>query len=408
MGLVLEKPIQKIKLMEYIWLTALDHPHLSGRKKPRAYADHAQQFEEHAEANHGHLPAGEHEKIVRNAIAMGLSRMDVPKSHGGLELSLLEQAVVWEQLGRVTNTCTWGFSEPQQWMFRHCTSGQIEKWIKPMMTGEKREAFALTEAESGSSADSIKATARREGDHYILNGEKWFVTGFNRANFLFFEAVVEEDPDRGHGLFFVEAQSQGIEIKETPEFSHTLPLIHPILTFRDVRVEKENLIGKAGDALDYTRSWFRRERVMISARCCGAAARLIDEGLEFSKNRKVDGEPIFEFQLIQAMLADSLTELWGAKLMTYEAAAASDRGESPSVVHSLASMAKLYSTEMAGRVADRVLQIFGGRGYMRKNPAERFMRELRVERIWEGTSEIQRLIIARSLVKRGVKNLIGE
>jgi len=159
--------------------------------------------------------------------------------------------------------------------------------------------------------------------------------------------------------------------------------------------------------MDFTRSWFRRERLMIAARCCGAAARLIDMAAEFAKSRVVSGQPIAEYQLIQAMLADSLTELWGARLMTYEAAAMQDRGDDLSVVHTHCSMAKLTASEMANRVADRVVQIFGGRGYMRSNAAQRFFRELRVDRIWEGTSEIQRLIVARSLLKRGVEGLIG-
>jgi alkylation response protein AidB-like acyl-CoA dehydrogenase len=159
--------------------------------------------------------------------------------------------------------------------------------------------------------------------------------------------------------------------------------------------------------MDYTRSWFRRERLMIAARCCGAAARLIEMATEFAKTRIVSGQPIAEYQLIQAMLADSLTELWGARLMTYEAAAMQDRGEPLPILHTHASMAKLTASEMANRVADRVVQIFGGRGYLRSNAAQRFYRELRVDRIWEGTSEIQRLIIARSLLKRGVDELIG-
>jgi acyl-CoA dehydrogenase len=172
-------------------------------------------------------------------------------------------------------------------------------------------------------------------------------------------------------------------------------------------VPVSNRIGEAGAGMDYTRSWFRRERLMIAARCCGAAARLIDMARDFSQKRIVSGQPIAEYQMIQAMLADSLTELWAARLMTYEAAAMQDRGEELVVVHTHCSMAKLYASEMANRVADRVVQIFGGRGYMRSNAAQRFWRELRVDRIWEGTSEIQRLIIARSLLKRGTDGVIG-
>ena len=144
---------------------------------------------------------------------------------------------------------------------------------------------------------------------------------------------------------------------------------------------------------------------MIAARCCGAAARLIEEASEFAQGRLAGGEPLSDKQAIQAMLADSVTELWAARLMTFDAARAHDRGEPVRTLHMRCSMAKLYASEMANRVADRAVQIFGGRGYMRENVAERFYRELRVDRIWEGTSEIQRLIIARGLVKRGLDDM---
>ncbi len=146
----------------------------------------------------------------------------------------------------------------------------------------------------------------------------------------------------------------------------------------------------------YTKSWFRHERLMIAARSCGAADRLIEDAMEFAQGRTGDGMPLSEKQVIQFMLADSATELWAARLMTFEAAAAHDRGDDLKQLHNRCSMVKLYASEMANRVADRAVQIFGGRGYMRENVAERFYRELRVDRIWEGTSEIQRLIIARA------------
>jgi alkylation response protein AidB-like acyl-CoA dehydrogenase len=158
--------------------------------------------------------------------------------------------------------------------------------------------------------------------------------------------------------------------------------------------------------MDFTYAWFRYERLGIAARCCGAAARLIDEATAFAQTRNQFGQPIGDFQAIQFMLADSLTELWAARLMTYRTAEAIDQGEDVKVLHAQCSMAKLYASEMANRVADRAVQIFGGRGYMRENVAERFFRELRVDRIWEGTSEIQRLIICNGLYKRGQKALI--
>ncbi|MDI9407857.1 MAG: acyl-CoA dehydrogenase family protein [Candidatus Pacebacteria bacterium] len=376
--------------------------------KARNYVDSVIPFEVYAEGHHGALPDGEAKKAKERAKALGLSRLDVPKQHGGLELPLLDQAVIWEQLGRATNAVAWHFTEAQPWMFEACTPSQIDKWINPLVRGEKYEAFALTEAEAGSDASSIKSTATKQGDQFVLNGEKWFVTFSNIADFFFFEAIMTDDPEGRHGLFIVDKGTAGIEYLEEPEFSHTFPCHHATMRFNNVKIPLDQLVGKPGDALDFTRRWFRRERIMIAARCCGAASRLIEEGMAFAKTRKVGEEVIADFQLIQAMLADSLTELYAARLMTYEAAAASDRGEEASVLHTQASMAKLYATEMAGRVADRVTQIFGGRGYRRDNVAERFTRELRVDRIWEGTSEIQRLIIARSMIKRGVNGILGK
>jgi alkylation response protein AidB-like acyl-CoA dehydrogenase len=171
-------------------------------------------------------------------------------------------------------------------------------------------------------------------------------------------------------------------------------------------VPVDHLIGKEGDGLSFTYEWFRYERLMIAARCCGAAERLIDEATSFAKKRVQFGQPIISFQAIQHMLADSVTELWAARLMTYRLAQDIDSGVDVKLQHVRCSMAKLYGSEMAGRIADRAVQIFGGRGYMRENVAERFWRELRVDRIWEGTSEIQRNIVADQLAKRGVRTLL--
>ena len=166
-----------------------------------------------------------------------------------------------------------------------------------------------------------------------------------------------------------------------------------------------NRIGEEGAGMGFSHSWFRRERLMIAARCCGAAARLIEEATVFARQRSAGGRALIEQQLIQGMLADSVTEWWAARLITFEAARAHDRGEAVKALHARCSVAKLYASEAANRIADRAVQIFGGRGYMRENAAERFYRELRVDRIWEGTSEIQRLIIARALASRGLAEM---
>jgi alkylation response protein AidB-like acyl-CoA dehydrogenase len=383
---------------------------LQWQRKARAFADEVlMPHEETAEFNDGELPPAVYLHHQQAAIELGLPLMDAPLDYGGLALPMLTQTVVWEQLGRVTNALCWCMSEVHAWMFEACNADQIERYILPMMRGQRRECYAITEAEGGSDNASIASVARRDGDGYLIRGEKWFVTSANKADFFFFQAVVEEgDGRRGqHALFFIDKDSAGIEMLDNPLFGHTYSSHHPTYGFHGVRVAAANRIGAPGAGMNFTRSWFRRERLMIAARCCGAAGRLIDLASEFAQSRVVSGSPISEYQLIQAMLADSITELWAARLMTYEAAAMQDRGEDLALIHTHCSMAKLYASEMANRVADRVVQIFGGRGYMRNNPAQRFFRELRVDRIWEGTSEIQRLIIARSLLKRGVDRVIG-
>lgn len=369
-------------------------------------------YEVEAEMNDGALPDAVTRRHREAARALGLSAMDVPEERGGLALGTLEQAVIWEQLGRVTNALSWCFSEPHRWMFELCSEDQIERYVLPLMTGRRHECYAISEAEAGSDVEAIQATARPDGGDYILDGEKWYVTGANLADFCLFQAKLVGVPETGtgegrHALFFIDMASPGVELLRTPAFAHSFAAHHPIYRFFGVRVPAANLIGRPGEGMSYTHSWFRRERLMIAARCCGAAERLLDEALAFAKERVVSGQAIADYQAIQFMLADCATELWAARLMTYEAAAAHDRGADLKTLHARCSMAKLHASEMANRVADRAVQIFGGRGYMRENVAERFYRELRVDRIWEGTSEIQRLIIARALLKRGRPGVVS-
>ena len=362
-------------------------------------------WEVEAEMNNGKVPEEIDAKHRQMAIDLGLSSMDMPKSIGGKELSNLQQVAVWEVLGRSTNALTWCFSEPQKWMLEACNEEQIKKYILPIMDGSRHECYAITESESGSELD-VSATAKKVDGGYVVNGVKWYVTGANHADFFFIQAVIQDGEDAiGDALFFLDMDQEGIEHVRTPLFSHTFDSHHPIYKFHDVFIPEENLIGSENDGMSYSLAWFRRERLMIAARCCGAAARLIEEASEFAQARKVKGGLLSEQQAIQFMLADSVTELWATRLMLYETAMAHDREDDVKALHYRCSAVKLYASEMANKVADRVVQIFGGRGYMREFAAERFYRELRVDRIWEGTSEVQRLIIAGGLLKKGLKDL---
>jgi alkylation response protein AidB-like acyl-CoA dehydrogenase len=379
-----------------------------------AWRDRAAQFateelipcEVPAELNDGKLPPEVKARHRKRAIELGFSAMDVPAAHGGRDARVVDQVAVWEQLGRVTNALCWCFSEPHRWMFEACTPEQLKRYVLPLMRGQRKECYAITESGPGSDVDSIQTSARRGSDGYRISGEKWYVTSANHADYFILQARLADGPHAGsHSLFFIDKDQAGIELVRTPAFSHTFSDHHPIYRFNDVVVPESQRLGAEGDGMQYAHSWFRRERLMIAARCCGAAGRLIEEANAFASTRMIGGEPLAERQMIQAMLADSVTELWAARLITYEAAQAHDRGEELRSLHARCAIAKLYASEAANRIADRVLQIFGGRGYMRENCAERFFRELRVDRIWEGASEIQRLIIARALQKRGLEGM---
>jgi len=367
----------------------------------REYADeYLQPHEVEAELNDGELPAEITARNKKRAIELGFTAIDVPQSFGGLELPMESQVAIWEQMGRVTNALSWCFPEAQSWMFDACTDEQLQKYILPMMRGEHKECYAITESGPGSDVSSLEATAVRDGDEYVLNGEKWFVTSGNLATYFWFQAKLRDESDEA--LFLVDANTPGMQVIANPRFSHTYASHHPTYLFDNVRVPAANRVGQAGDGMAYTHSWFRHERLMIAARSCGAMARLIEDATEFANERIIDGAPLSEKQAIQFMLADCVTELYASRLMTYEVARAADRDDDLKALHARCSIVKLYVSEAANRVADRAVQIFGGRGYMRENVAERFFRELRVDRIWEG---IQRLIIARSLLKRGLDNM---
>jgi acyl-CoA dehydrogenase len=365
-------------------------------------------LEVEAEMNGGAIDPELRRRHHDRAIELGLYAMNMPRELGGGGMTVFQQTLVSEQIGRVTNALGWCVHTPPGWAPGVVSEHQLHTWILPSIRGDRHECYAITEEGAGSDVHAIAATARRDGDAYVLTGTKMHVTSFNTADFLFFQGKLTDGPHAGeHALFFVDIDTPGVRVVRSPRYTHTYPDEHPIVAFEDVRVPSANLVGEEGDGMSFTHAWFRYERLMIAARCCGAADRLIGEARAFAQDRVQFGEPIATYQAIQHMLADSLTELWAARLMTYRTAQAIDEDVDVKVQHAYCSMAKLYASEMAGRVADRSVQIFGGRGYMRENVAERFFREVRVDRIWEGTSEIQRNIIAAQLLKRGVDPLVG-
>ncbi len=381
---------------------------LAIQAKARAFVDTLIPHEVEAEMNDGELP----EELIleqrKRVNELGLASTNIPKEFGGQGCTFLQQVLVQEQGGRATNALGWVLHTPALWFTKVATAEQLDRWLTPSLNGDTRECYAITEEGAGSDVDAITATARRDGDDYVLNGVKWHVTSYNDSQYCFFQAKLTEGPHAGeHAMFVVDLPWPGVRVVRTPAYSHTFSHHHPIVAFEDVRVPADQLVGPEGGGMAFAYEWFRYERLMIAARCLGAAERLVEETTAFAQERMIQGQPLIDYQMVQAMLADSVTELFAARSMTYETARGIDAGIDGKVQHAQCSMIKLYVSEMAGRVADRSVQIFGGRGYMRENVAERFFRELRVERIWEGTSEIQRGIIAAQLGKRGVRTLVG-
>lgn len=362
-------------------------------------------LEEEAELLHGRLPgttvAFVKEKALEAGLAGGLHRPE----NGGQGWSKLEWFLVEEQFGRSTNAISWHIPNGYN-VWDLASKEHVEKWLKPLLRGETRDAYAVTEADAGSDPSGIKTTAVRTDAGFRINGEKWFVTSGDVADVLVVMANLEEDGELLPTLFVVEKSLGGVETIEDPGFTHSYPDGHPTIRFTDVEVGENDVIGGIGGGDEVQKGWFAEERLGIAARGIGSMWRLLDETVEWATCREQGGSPIFEYQGVSFPLADSAADAAAGRLLTLDVAKLIDAGGDPKICHNKASMAKLFVSEAAWRCADRCVQIFGGRGYRRDNVAERFLRELRVDRIWEGTSEIQRLIISRGLEKRGVKALI--
>lgn len=377
------------------------------QQRARGFADELIPHEEYAEFHEGRLPAGQANAHRKRAIDLGLYATNIAAELGGQGCTALQQVLVQEQAGRVTNGLGWCMHTPPGWWPEVVNDYQRDRWLLPTVRGELLECYAITEEHAGSDVAAITTTARRSGENYVLDGVKWHVTSYNEAAYVFVQAVLTDGQYAGQqALFVVDLPTEGVRVVRTPAYSHTIDHHHPIVAFEEVHVPATHLVGDESLGMAFAYEWFRFERLMIAARCLGATERLIEEATAFARERTVQGVPLLDRQLVQAMLADSCTELFAARAMVYETARSVDRADDRKVLHARCSMVKLFASEMANRVADRAVQIFGGRGYMRENVAERFYRELRVERIWEGASEVQRLIIADQLTKRGLPALL--
>jgi acyl-CoA dehydrogenase len=358
-----------------------------------------------AEESNGRLPEATVSEIKRAAIAARLHGGRVSPELGGQGWSMLEWFLVNEQFGRVTNGLHWHVPSVYN-VLAGGTPEQIERYVIPALRGEGGDAYAVTESEAGSDPAGIATTAAPAHAGWRINGEKWFVTSGDVARVLIVMANVIDGPERLPTLFLIEPDTPGVEFVDDPKFTHNYPHGHPTIRFTDVEVDADAVIGGVGQGDDLQRAWFTEERLGIATHGLGAMWRLLEETTSWALTRVQGGRRIMDYQGISFPLADSATDAALGRLLAIHVAAMVDACADPKLIHAKASMAKLFVSEAAGRCADRAVQAFGGRGYLRSNVAERFSRELRVDRIWEGTSEVQRLIISRALERRGVEATI--
>jgi len=342
-------------------------------------------------------------EIIREMADLGLFGLSIPEEYGGLGLSMTEEVQIAFELGKTSpafrSLLGTNNGIGSQGIVIDGTEEQKRKYLPRLATGELIGSFALTEPESGSDAASLRTTARREGDNYVLNGTKRFITNAPQAGI--FTVMARTDPAEpgaaGVSAFIVEAGTAGMRLgkpdrKMGQQGAHTCDVI-----FEDCRVPASQVIGgMEGQGFKTAMKVLDRGRLHIAAVCVGVAERLIADSLAYAKERKQFGKTIGEFQLVQAMLADSRTEAYAARCMVLDAAARRDRGQN---VSTEASCCTLFCSEMGGRVADRAVQIHGGAGYIADYGIERFYRDVRLFRLYEGTSQIQQLVIARNMLR---------
>lgn len=343
------------------------------------------------------------DEIRREMQAMGLFGLSIPVDYGGLGLDMEEECRIAFELGRTSpafrSLIGTNNGIGSQGLVMDGTEEQKQRYLSRLASGEMIASFALTEPEAGSDAASLRTTARKEGDGYVLNGTKRFITNAPHAGLftVFARTAGANDREGKVTAFLVEAGTPGLQLgkidrKMGQKGSHTCDVI-----LDDCRVPADAVLGgREGRGFHTAMKVLDRGRLHISAVCVGVAERLIVDCLAYAMDRRQFGNAIAEFQLVQAMLADSRAECYAAKCMVLETARSKDRGRDVSLD---AACCKMFASEMVGRVADRAVQIHGGAGYMEEYGIERFFRDVRLFRIYEGTTQIQQLVIARNMIK---------
>jgi acyl-CoA dehydrogenase len=342
------------------------------------------------------------EEVVAEMREMGLFGLSIPEDYGGLGLTMCEEVRVALELGRTTPAFRSVFGTNvgigSQGLVMAGSDEQKRQWLPRIASGEIITSFALTEPGAGSDGASVQTRAVRDGDVYRLSGTKRFITNADKASLFTVMARTGEPGSRGVSAFLVPADLPGVSVGK-PEKKMGQQGAHVCdVNFDEAPVPVANRLGEEGEGFKIAMRVLDRGRLHISAVCVGIAERLIGEMVAYAGERKQFGRPIAEFQLIQAMIADSKTETMAAKALVLEAAALKDSGE-PITLE--AAAAKYFASETVGRVADRAVQVFGGAGYIADYGIERLYRDVRLFRIYEGTSQVQQLVIARETIKRG-------
>jgi acyl-CoA dehydrogenase len=348
----------------------------------------------------GEVPEELGRQIQERAIAQGLYAGNMPESVGGGGLDAVSLTLFDRELGKASWALRGYVGRPSA-ILMACNDEQRERYLLPAVRGERHECFALTEPGAGSDAMSISTRAVRDGGDYVINGTKHFISGVGVPDFTILFAVTGVDdtpkgPRKRITAFLVDRDTEGFEMRRGPRCTSYRAYNNFQLTFTDCRVSARQVLGEEGKGFDLANRWLADTRILVAATCCGKAERALELATQWAATRKQFGQAIGRFQGVGFKLADMATELRAADLLTLQVAWKLDQG---TMTDADAAMAKVFASEMAGRVTDQAIQIFGGMGLVEELPLERLWRDARIERIWDGTSEIQRHIISRDLLR---------
>ena len=348
----------------------------------------------------GYVPEEIGRAIEAKSKELGLYACNLPEEVGGGGLSIAQMALIEREYGKTSHALQSWAARPTE-LLMACDAEQRERYLFPAVRGEKRELFALTEPDAGSDVMGMKTNARREGDDWILNGSKHFISGPCMPDFaIVFAATGVDETPRGPRkrvtAFLVDVGMAGFDCREGTRCVSYRGYKTFELHFDNVRLGPEQVLGEEGRGLELSGKWLGMGRIWVGATCCGKAERILEMATDWAATRKQFGKPIGTFQATGFRLADGAMNLRAADLLVNDAVARAEKGV---MSDADAAMVKVYCAEMLGKIADDAVQIFGGMGLMEEMPIQRFWRDSRLERIWDGTSEIQRHIITRSLLR---------